>query len=85
MTPKILLLITVIIVIFTYVGIIFYAIDCRDNAQCNDIITLTDGTIINCKRFSVLEEVLSYRDCNNNAVIVPLVNIKSMRRIDDED
>ena len=77
--------IAIIMFMFFYIKFIYVILDERDNAPCNDIITLTDGTIINCKRFSVNNEVLSYYDCDGNKVMVPLVNIKRMKRIEDEE
>ena len=84
MNNKLVMTLCVITACTLYVGG-FYTLYTHDRDRpCNDIITLTDGTIIKCKNFSVHRMVLSYRDCDDNRIKVPLVNIKEMKRIDEE-
>lgn len=83
MGRKILIVTGVILVIsiYTLFGIMIYSNN--RNAECNDVIELTNGNIINCKNFSIHLDVLSYRDCDYNKIYIPLSNVKSMRRVND--
>ena len=74
------LIILAVVVSLLYAFGIGYAITKNNNLPCDKTITLNDGTVINMKKtYSDENGLTKYRDCNDEWIEIPTVNIKEIR------
>ena len=66
-------------------AIIYYAIY-QDNKKCDELVTLTDGTIIKARQVNSYSSGMSdIRRCDGSRIVVPTTRIKMVERLDSAE